>query len=181
MTPDQAVSGPTAPQTPARPAPTMSSRSIISPTAEFEGKACQGTACFAARHLNPARWAEAIRERPPRFTVSASVSPRRPRARRCRGRPVKICSREGIVLGRLAAGRGPHPGRLPGAGWLRRAGQGADAAARGRAGRGRKIQSPRPRRRGFPDRSQMAGRRLAAAGREICRRQRRRRRRGRLH
>ncbi|NDA66546.1 MAG: hypothetical protein EB141_07020, partial [Verrucomicrobia bacterium] len=34
------------------------------PHAEHVGKACQGTACFAARHLNPALWAEANAQNP---------------------------------------------------------------------------------------------------------------------
>src|SRR5712691_6936464 len=31
---------------------------------EHTGKACQGTACFAARHFNPTRWAEASAQKP---------------------------------------------------------------------------------------------------------------------
>ena len=70
---------------------------------EFEGKACQGTACFAARHFNPARWAEAERNNPRVYCLgecfaAPAKGQHRPRP------PVKVCAREGIVLGRIAAG-----------------------------------------------------------------------------
>ncbi|MBS0663888.1 MAG: SLBB domain-containing protein [Verrucomicrobia bacterium] len=70
---------------------------------EFEGKACQGTACFAARHFNPARWAEAERNHPRVYCLgecfaAPAKGQQRPRP------PVKVCSRHGIVLGRIAAG-----------------------------------------------------------------------------
>src|SRR6185503_8852856 len=69
----------------------------------FEAKACQGTACFAARHLNPGRWAEACENNPRVYCLGecfaapakGQINPRP---------PVKICSREGIVLGRIAKG-----------------------------------------------------------------------------
>jgi len=68
-----------------------------------EGKACQGTACFAARHLNPERWAEGMQNNPRVYCLGecfaapakGQVNPRP---------PVQVKSREGIVLGRLAKG-----------------------------------------------------------------------------
>src|SRR5665213_4331038 len=67
------------------------------------GKACQGTACFAARHLNPARWAEASAQNPRMYCLGECF------AAPAKGQtnphpPVKVFSREGIVLGRIAAG-----------------------------------------------------------------------------
>ncbi len=67
------------------------------------GKACQGTACFAARHLDPACWAEALRNNPRVYCLgecfaSPAKGQTHPRP------PVKIFSRQGIVLGRIAAG-----------------------------------------------------------------------------
>ena len=73
------------------------------PHGGFAGKACQGTACFAARHLNPGRWAEAERNNPRVYCLGECFAApakgqfdRRP--------PVRVCSREGIVLGRVAKG-----------------------------------------------------------------------------
>src|SRR5687767_15615278 len=70
---------------------------------EHEGKACQGTACFAARHLNPELWAEASGQNPRVYCLGECfASPVKgqthPRP------PVKVFSRHGIVLGRVAAG-----------------------------------------------------------------------------
>jgi NADH:ubiquinone oxidoreductase subunit F (NADH-binding) len=70
---------------------------------EYAGKACQGTACFAARHLNPARWAEAMRNNPRVYCLgecfaSPAKGQTHPRP------PVRVCSRHGIVLGRIANG-----------------------------------------------------------------------------
>src|SRR5579862_1154629 len=70
---------------------------------EHMGKACQGTACFAARHLNPARWAEASAQNPRMYCLGECF------AAPAKGQtnphpPVKVFSREGIVLGRMAAG-----------------------------------------------------------------------------
>jgi len=69
----------------------------------YAGKACQGTACFAARHLNPARWAEAMRNNPRVYCLgecfaSPAKGQTHPRP------PVKVCSPHGIVLGRIANG-----------------------------------------------------------------------------
>ncbi|MCX6946003.1 MAG: NADH-quinone oxidoreductase subunit L [Opitutales bacterium] len=73
------------------------------PEGEHAGKACQGTACYAARHLNPERWAEAMRQDPRVYCLgechaAPAKGQTQPRP------PVRVCSRHGIVLGRLAAG-----------------------------------------------------------------------------
>ena len=69
----------------------------------FEGKACQGTACFAARHLNPPRWAEAMENNPRVYCLGECFAA--PAKGQTKPRPpVKVCSREGIVLGRIAKG-----------------------------------------------------------------------------
>jgi NADH:ubiquinone oxidoreductase subunit F (NADH-binding) len=69
----------------------------------FEGKACQGTACFAARHLNPARWAEAMENNPRVYCLGECFAA--PAKGQTQPRPpVRVCSREGIVLGRIAKG-----------------------------------------------------------------------------
>lgn len=67
------------------------------------GKACQGTACFAARHLNPERWAEAVAQEPRVYClgqcfVGPSVSNGGVHPK------IKIHSRQGMVLERLARG-----------------------------------------------------------------------------
>ena len=69
----------------------------------FSGKACRGTACFAARHLNSERWAQAIAQKPRVYClgkcfVAPSVQNGEPRPN------VKIHSRKGIVLERLVRG-----------------------------------------------------------------------------
>ena len=70
---------------------------------EHTGKACQGTACFAAQHFNPARWAEASAQSPRVYCLGECFAG--PAKGQTRPRPpVKIFSRHGIVLGRLAAG-----------------------------------------------------------------------------
>jgi NADH:ubiquinone oxidoreductase subunit F (NADH-binding) len=67
------------------------------------GKACQGTACFAARHFNPARWAEAEQNNPRVYCLGECFAG--PAKGQTKPRPpVQVCSREGIVLGRLAKG-----------------------------------------------------------------------------
>ncbi len=69
----------------------------------FAGKACQGTACFAARHFNPGRWAEACENNPRVYCLGECFAA--PAKGQTKPRPpVKICSKEGIVLGRVAAG-----------------------------------------------------------------------------
>lgn len=69
----------------------------------LSGKACNGTACFVARHLNPQRWAEA-EQQPSRiyclgqcFAAPAVAGPQ--------ARPqVEVHARKAIVLERLANG-----------------------------------------------------------------------------
>src|SRR3954447_23824739 len=73
------------------------------PHDEHEGKACQGTACFAARHLNPQLWAEASAQNPRVYCLGECfASPVKgqthPRP------PVKVFSKHAVVLGRVAAG-----------------------------------------------------------------------------
>jgi NADH:ubiquinone oxidoreductase subunit F (NADH-binding) len=68
-----------------------------------EGKACQGTACFAAKHFNPGRWAEACANNPRVYCLGECFAA--PAKGQTKPRPpVKIFSRQGIVLGRIAAG-----------------------------------------------------------------------------
>ena len=70
---------------------------------EYVGKACQGTACFAARHLNPKRWAEATRNNPRVYCLGECFAA--PAKGQTHPRPpVTVRSREGIVLGRMAKG-----------------------------------------------------------------------------
>lgn len=69
----------------------------------LSGKACRGTACFAARHLNPDRWAQAIAQKPRVYClgkcfVGPSMQDGEPRPN------VKIHSHKGIVLERLVSG-----------------------------------------------------------------------------
>jgi Respiratory-chain NADH dehydrogenase 51 Kd subunit len=69
----------------------------------LSGKACRGTACFAARHLNPQRWAQAITQEPRVYClgqcfVAPSISNGDPHPN------VAIHARQGIVLERLARG-----------------------------------------------------------------------------
>ncbi|MDP2137237.1 MAG: NADH-ubiquinone oxidoreductase-F iron-sulfur binding region domain-containing protein [Candidatus Didemnitutus sp.] len=73
------------------------------PQHEHAGKACQGTACFAARHFNPARWTEAAAQSPRVYCLgecfaAPAKGQKKPRP------PVKVFSPHGIVLGRIAAG-----------------------------------------------------------------------------
>jgi NADH:ubiquinone oxidoreductase subunit F (NADH-binding) len=67
----------------------------------LSGKACRGTACFAARHLNPKRWAQAATQEPRVYClgqcfIAPSISNGDPRPN------VAIHARQGIVLERLA-------------------------------------------------------------------------------
>ena len=69
----------------------------------LSGKACRGTACFAARHLNPKRWAQAIAQEPRVYCLgecfvapSISNGDARPKT--------EIYSPRGIALERLARG-----------------------------------------------------------------------------
>ena len=70
---------------------------------EHVGKACQGTACFAARHLNPGCWAEAMQNKPRVYCLGECFAA--PAKGQTNPRPpVKITSRQSVVLGRLANG-----------------------------------------------------------------------------
>ena len=69
----------------------------------LSGKACRGTACFAARHLNPERWAQAVAQDPRLYClgkcfVAPSIQNGEPRP------TVEIHSRKGIALERLVRG-----------------------------------------------------------------------------
>jgi NADH:ubiquinone oxidoreductase subunit F (NADH-binding) len=69
----------------------------------LSGKACRGTACFAARHLNPERWAQAIVQEPRVYClgqcfVAPSISNGSPHPN------IAIHAPQGIVLERLADG-----------------------------------------------------------------------------
>jgi len=73
------------------------------PHGEHTGKACQGTACFAARHFNPARWDEASAQNPRVYCLGECFAA--PAKGQTNPRPpVKVFSRHGIVLGRIANG-----------------------------------------------------------------------------
>lgn len=73
------------------------------PHGEHVGKACQGTACFAARHLNPPRWTEASTQNPRVYCLGECFAA--PAKGQTHPRPpVKVFSRHGIVLGRIANG-----------------------------------------------------------------------------
>ncbi len=73
------------------------------PRGGHEGKACQGTACFAAKHFNPGRWAEACANNPRVYCLGECFAA--PAKGQTKPRPpVKIFSKHGIVLGRIAAG-----------------------------------------------------------------------------
>lgn len=73
------------------------------PHGEHVGKACQGTACFAARHFNPALWAEANVQKPRVYCLGECFAA--PAKGQTNPRPpVKVFSKHGIVLGRIAAG-----------------------------------------------------------------------------
>lgn len=69
------------------------------------GKACSGTACFVARHLNPQRWAEAEKQHPQVYCLGQCFAAPAVAVGRARTR-VEVRSREGIVLGRLVRGNG---------------------------------------------------------------------------
>ncbi|HKI72341.1 MAG TPA: NADH-ubiquinone oxidoreductase-F iron-sulfur binding region domain-containing protein, partial [Verrucomicrobiae bacterium] len=67
------------------------------------GKACQGTACFVARHLNQKRWVDATSREPRVYCLGQCFAA--PAMSNGHARPhVEVRSRQGIVLGRLANG-----------------------------------------------------------------------------
>jgi len=73
------------------------------PHGEHVGKACQGTACFAARHLNPTLWNEASAQSPRVYCLGECFAA--PAKGQTNPRPpVKVFSKHGIVLGRIANG-----------------------------------------------------------------------------
>jgi NADH:ubiquinone oxidoreductase subunit F (NADH-binding) len=73
------------------------------PHGEHTGKACQGTACFAARHLNPVLWAEADAQNPRVYCLGECFAA--PAKGQTNPRPpVRVFSRHGIVLGRIENG-----------------------------------------------------------------------------
>lgn len=68
------------------------------------GLACQGTACFAARHLDPRHWPHALDQHPRVYCLGGCYAA--PAAFDGVGRPrVEVHSREAVVLERLAKGR----------------------------------------------------------------------------
>jgi NADH:ubiquinone oxidoreductase subunit F (NADH-binding) len=67
------------------------------------GKACNGTACFVARHLNPQRSDEAEKQHPQVYCLGQCFAAPAVAVGRARPR-VAIRSREGIVLSRLVSG-----------------------------------------------------------------------------
>src|SRR4051812_28355837 len=70
---------------------------------QHEGRACQGTACFAARHLNPKLWAEACAQNPRVYCLGECFAgPAKWHSHP--HPPVKVFSKHGVVLGRIAAG-----------------------------------------------------------------------------
>lgn len=70
------------------------------------GARCRGTACFVARHLNPVRFREAGRQGRRVYCLGKCFAA--PAVASDEPRPiVSICSREGIVLKRLASGGAP--------------------------------------------------------------------------
>jgi NADH:ubiquinone oxidoreductase subunit F (NADH-binding) len=67
------------------------------------GKACQGTACFVARHRNPERWAQATAQEPRVYCLGQCFAA--PSISNGDARPhIEVRSREGVVLGRLTSG-----------------------------------------------------------------------------
>jgi NADH:ubiquinone oxidoreductase subunit F (NADH-binding) len=69
----------------------------------LSGKACRGTACFAARHLNPGRWAQAIAQDPRVYCLGQCFVA--PSISNGDSHPnVAIHARQGIALERLARG-----------------------------------------------------------------------------
>ncbi len=70
---------------------------------DLTGKACQGTACFVARHLDPTRWETACAQSPRVYCLGKCYAA--PAAAGDKARPpIAIRSREGIVLRRLTEG-----------------------------------------------------------------------------
>ncbi len=69
-------------------------------------QACQGTACFVARHRNPAGWARAAASEPRVYCLGTCYLA--PATATVERRPhVEVDAPEAVVLGRVAAGRPP--------------------------------------------------------------------------
>jgi NADH:ubiquinone oxidoreductase subunit F (NADH-binding) len=72
---------------------------------DLTGKACQGTACFVARHLNPQRWAQATAQKPRVYCLGQCFAAPSIYNDNGSARPhMEVHSRESVVLGRLAHG-----------------------------------------------------------------------------
>jgi NADH:ubiquinone oxidoreductase subunit F (NADH-binding) len=72
---------------------------------DLSGKACQGTACFVARHLNPKRWAQATAQQPRAYCLGKCFVAPSLYNDNGNARPhIGIHSSQGIVLERLASG-----------------------------------------------------------------------------
>jgi NADH:ubiquinone oxidoreductase subunit F (NADH-binding) len=69
------------------------------------GKACQGTACFVARHLNPQRWKQATTQEPRVYCLGQCFIAPSIYNDNGGARPhMEVRSRDGVVLGRLMRG-----------------------------------------------------------------------------
>jgi NADH:ubiquinone oxidoreductase subunit F (NADH-binding) len=72
---------------------------------DLSGKACQGTACFVARHLNPQRWEQATNQQPRVYCLGQCfVAPSLYNDNGGARPHIGVHSRHGIVLERLASG-----------------------------------------------------------------------------
>ena len=72
---------------------------------ELDHQPCQGTACFVARHLDPARWEEASDATPRVYCLGKCFAA--PATAADRGRPrVEVASPTSVVLERIARGDG---------------------------------------------------------------------------
>jgi hypothetical protein len=77
------------------------------PAAGIAGKACQGTACFVARHLNPQQWREASAQMPRVYCLGKCYAG--PASFAEQPRPaIEIRCRQGIVLNRIVAFPAQH-------------------------------------------------------------------------
>lgn len=69
------------------------------------GKACQGTACFVARHGNPQLWAQATNQEPRVYCLGQCFAAPSTFDDHAGARPhMEVRSRAGVVLGRLTSG-----------------------------------------------------------------------------
>jgi NADH:ubiquinone oxidoreductase subunit F (NADH-binding) len=73
------------------------------PATSVSGRACQGTACFVARHLSPTRWRQAEAQEPRVYCLGKCYAA--PAFADIDERPtIEIRSRQGIVLNRIVSG-----------------------------------------------------------------------------